>query len=82
VRTEIGKQVNLVSVIKWTSTAVTLCGAAATALRIDPLNMYLLNIGSVLFLVWACMIKDKAMITVNFGLLSIYVFGLFYGNIV
>ena len=81
-RTEIGKQVNLVSVIKWTATAVTLCGAVATALRIDPLNMYFLNIGSLLFLVWGCLIKDKAMITVNFGLLAIYVFGLFYGNIV
>ncbi len=67
----------MANVIKWIATVVTLCGALATALMYDPLNIYLLNLGAVLFLVWGVMIKDKAMMTVNFGLLSIYVFGLF-----
>jgi hypothetical protein len=61
--------------IKWLATAVTLVGAVATALMYDPLNIYLLNLGAFLFLVWGIMIKDKAMITVNAGLLFIYIVG-------
>ena len=64
--------------VKWIATAVTLVGAMATALQYDPLNIYLLNAGAVLFLWWAILIKDKAMMTVNFGLLAIYVFGIFF----
>lgn len=62
--------------IKWFATVVTLCGAIATAFMYDPLNIYLLNLGAFLFLVWGYMIKDKAMITVNAGLLFIYIIGL------
>jgi hypothetical protein len=51
-------------------------GALATALQFDPLNIYLLNAGAILFLWWAFLIKDKAMITVNAGLLAIYIIGL------
>jgi len=68
----------LVNKIKWVATAITLAGAIATAAMFDPLNIWLLNIGSLLFLIWAVMIKEKAMITVNSGLLLIYVFGAFY----
>ena len=62
--------------IKWVATAVTLVGALATALMYDPLNIYLLNLGAFLFLIWGYMIKDKAMITVNAGLLFIYIIGI------
>ena len=62
--------------IKWVATAVTLAGAIATALMYDPLNIYLLNLGAFLFLIWGYMIKDKAMITVNAGLLFIYIIGI------
>jgi hypothetical protein len=62
--------------IKWIATAVTLCGAMATALQLDPLNIYLLNAGALLFLWWAFLIKDKAMVTVNAGLLGTYVLGI------
>jgi hypothetical protein len=61
---------------KWSATIVTLIGALLTALMIDPLNIYFLNFGAILFLVWAFLIKDKAMITVNSGLLSCYLIGL------
>jgi hypothetical protein len=63
--------------VKWVATIITLCGALATALMYDPLNIYLLNSGALLFLYWGFLIKDKAMITVNAGLLTIYIFGLF-----
>lgn len=65
-------------ILVWTATALTLLGALCTSLRIDPLNIYLLNIGAVLFLWWAIRIRDRAMITVNAGLLAIYVLGLFF----
>jgi hypothetical protein len=69
--------VEIANVFKWIATAVTLAGAICTALTIDPLNVILLNIGSALFLVWGVLIKDKAMILVNSGLLAIYAFGMF-----
>jgi hypothetical protein len=67
---------NFVNVVKWVATFVTLLGALATTLKFDPLNIVLLNAGAVLFFLWGVLIKDKAMMTVNFGLLAIYVFGL------
>jgi hypothetical protein len=65
-----------VTTLKWVATAITLAGALFTSLGIDPLNIILLNIGSFLFLIWGFCIKDKAMISVNAGLLFIYFFGL------
>lgn len=65
-----------VDIIKWIATFFTIAGALATALMYDPLNVYLLNLGAVLFLIWGCMIREKAMITVNASLLLIYVIGL------
>lgn len=67
-----------VNILKWVATLITLGGALATALMIDPLNIWLLNTGALLFLIWGFLIKEKAMIAVNFGLLAIYVFGLIY----
>jgi len=67
-------------VLKWAGTVVTLAGALCTSLRVDPLNVYLLNVGALLFLWWAFRIRDRAMITVNAGLLGIYVLGLFFSR--
>ena len=66
--------------LAWTATGLTLAGALMTSLRIDPLNVYLLNVGSATFLWWAIRIRDRAMITVNSGLLSIYILGLFFSR--
>lgn len=66
--------------LKWVATWITLAGALCTSLRIDPLNVYLLNMGALLFLWWAFRIRDRAMITVNAGLLSIYIVGLFFSR--
>jgi len=62
--------------LKWAATAITLAGAVCTSLRVDPLNIYLLNSGSFLFLIWSFRIKDSAMIAVNSGLLLIYLIGI------
>lgn len=64
--------------LKWAGTIITLAGALCTSLRIDPLNVYLLNLGSFVFVIWAFRIRDRAMITVNAGLLAIYIVGLFF----
>jgi hypothetical protein len=68
----------MINVLKWVATIVTLAGAIATALMIDPLNIWLLNLGAFLFLIWGVLIKEKAMIAVNAGLLLVYVGGIFY----
>lgn len=67
---------NLNDAIKWIATAITLAGSLCVALSIDPLNVILLNIGAALFIVWGIRIRESAIITVNSGLLAIYVFGL------
>ena len=63
------------SLLKWSGTAVTLAGAVLTSLAIDPVNVYLFNAGSLLFLIWAVRIQDNALIAVNAGLLTIYAVG-------
>lgn len=61
--------------LKWTGTVLTLLGAILTSIDIQPYNVWLLNIGSAVFVWWACRIRDRAMITVNLGLLLIYSIG-------
>lgn len=63
-------------VFKWVATGITLSGGLATALMYDPMNIYLLNLGAFLFLIWGYLIRDKAMIVVNAGMLSIYMIGI------
>ena len=67
------KKVN--TILEWLATIVTIAAALATALSIDPLNIYLFNIGSVLWLVWAVRIKRVSLVVVNVGLLAVYVYG-------
>ena len=66
----------LATQIKWTATAITLLGAVFASVNIYPLSAITLNLGSFTFLIWSLLIRDRAMITVNAGLLSIYTVGL------
>ena len=61
--------------LKWIGTVLTLMGAILTSIDIQPYNVWLLNIGSAVFVAWAVRIRDGAMITVNLGLLTIYSVG-------
>jgi hypothetical protein len=63
------------TILEWSATAFTVAGALTTALSIDPLNIYLLNLGSVLWLIWAVMVKRTSLIVVNAALLAVYVYG-------
>ena len=65
-----------INLIKWVATTFTLSGAVSVSMGWEPYNMILLNTGAGLFLVWGCMIHDKAIIAVNSGLILIYVYGL------
>lgn len=69
-------KLDTITTTKWVATVITLGGAICTALMIDPLNIILLNIGSFLFLIWGSMIRDRAMMTVNGGLLFVYFIGM------
>ena len=62
--------------IKWIATLVTLAGAVFASLNIYPLSAITLNSGAFLFLIWAVLIREPAMIAVNAGLLAIYSVGL------
>lgn len=53
----------------------TLAGALATSLAMDPLNIVLLNAGSLFYLFWSVKVKDWNLTLVNAGLLTIYVVG-------
>ena len=66
------------NILKWGGCVAVVLGALCTSLRIDPVNIYLLNLGAFLYLVWAVRIKEMNLILVNAVLLAIYVVGLFY----
>lgn len=63
------------TILEWSATVFTVAGALTTALSIDPLNIYLLNLGSILWLIWAVIIKRTSLIVVNSALLAVYVYG-------
>ena len=65
------------SYIKWIACVVCCGGALLTSLRIDPINIYLLNAGAVLYLVWSIRARDVNLMIVNGVLVSCYGVGLF-----
>lgn len=68
------------SILKWTACAFVCAGALCTSLRIDPTNIYLLNIGTILYLVWSIRIREVNLIVVNGLLLVLYAIGLAVGS--
>ena len=56
---------------------MTLIGAVFTALRLDPFNLYFLNVGAVLYLAWAIRIRETNLIVINAAFLIIYLYGVF-----
>lgn len=61
---------------EWTATFTAIAGAICTVLKIDPLNIILLNSGCVLFVIWAYRIRKTSLIVVNGGLLFVYLVGI------
>ena len=67
---------NVNTILKWVATAVVLVGATLTSLNNHPYNIYVLNVGTLLWLLWSIRVRENAMIAVNGGLLMIYIGGL------
>jgi hypothetical protein len=63
--------------LKWGGCLTVVLGALCTSLRIDPLNIYLLNVGALAYLLWAIRVRELNLIIVNGVLLAIYILGLF-----
>ena len=55
---------------------VTLAGAVLTSLRIDPMNIYLLNVGAILYFIWGYRIREWNLIVINAGFIVIYAVGI------
>lgn len=68
----------MTEILKWIGTALTIAGAIATSLALDPLNVYLFNAGALVWLSAAIRMKEKSLIVVNAGLLVVYIFGVIY----
>jgi hypothetical protein len=68
----------MTEILKWVGTALTIAGAVATSLALDPLNVYLFNAGALVWLSAAIRMKEKSLIVVNAGLLVVYIFGVIY----
>ena len=64
-------------ILKWSGMVAVILGALFTSLRIDPANIWLLNLGAGLYLIWALRIKEWNLVIVNGVLLGIYAVGLF-----
>jgi len=66
------------NILKWAGCVTVCAGALAASLRVDPLNIYLLNAGAFIYLIWSIRIKELNLIVVNGILLLLYIIGLFY----
>jgi hypothetical protein len=71
-----GDSTKMLAVLKWLGTGFTVLGALLTSLEgFDPYNVYAFNLGAVFWLWASIRMQDRALITVNAGLLTIYVIG-------
>ena len=66
-----------VETMKWISTAIMLLAALAIVEGVHPMSIYLLNLGSLAWLITSIMWREWSLIVVNASLLLVYVYGLF-----
>jgi hypothetical protein len=65
-------------ILKWSGMAFVIAGALCTSFRIDPLNIVLLNLGALVYMLWALRIREMNLVIVNAVLLAIYAIGLMF----
>ena len=70
------KKISTVETMKWISTAIMLLAALAIVEGVYPTSIYLLNLGSLAWLITAIMWREWSLIVVNASLLMVYVYGL------
>jgi hypothetical protein len=62
--------------MKWVSTAIMLLAALAIVEGLHPTSIYLLNLGSLAWLLTSIMWREWSLIVVNASLLAVYAYGL------
>jgi len=65
-----------VEYMKWLSTGIMLLAALAIVEGLHPTSIYLLNLGSLAWLITSIMWREWSLIVVNASLLLVYVYGL------
>ena len=70
------KNISAVETMKWISTAIMLLAALAIVEGLYPMSIYLLNLGSLAWLITSIMWREWSLIVVNASLLLVYVYGL------
>jgi hypothetical protein len=70
------KKISLVEAMKWVSTVIMLLAALAIVEGVHPTSIYLLNLGSLAWLITSIMWREWSLIVVNASLLLVYVYGL------
>jgi hypothetical protein len=61
--------------LKYVGMIAVILGAVLTSLRIDPLNIFFLNLGALSYLIWSIRIREWNLVAVNGTLLAIYIVG-------
>jgi hypothetical protein len=59
----------------WVCSIITCVGATLTTFKVDPWNIYILLIGTILYTLWSCRIKDGSLMFINGYLLLLYIYG-------
>ena len=70
------KNISAVETMKWISTGIMLLAAMAIVEGVHPMSIYLLNLGSLAWLITSIMWREWSLIVVNASLLAVYVYGL------
>jgi hypothetical protein len=70
------KNISAVETMKWISTGIMLLAALAIVEGVHPMSIYLLNLGSLAWLITSIMWREWSLIVVNASLLLVYVYGL------
>jgi hypothetical protein len=70
------KNISATEIMKWISTAIMLVAALAIVEGVHPASIYLLNLGSLAWLITSIMWREWSLIVVNASLLLVYVYGL------
>jgi len=70
------KKLTAVETMKWISTGIMLLAALAIVEGVHPASIYLLNLGSLAWLITSIMWREWSLIVVNASLLLVYVYGL------
>lgn len=66
----------MVLLLEWFSVFVTIIGSVLTILKIDPINIYLMNFGSFLWIIWGIVVRRFSIVIVNLVMLIIYMLGI------